>query len=300
MLLQAEYNILADLFNSVPSTFPEQPHGSKLPPHINSEFAEQEGAWPAFNKAMHAAFGDKSKGLKIGEHGAGLTETLRVIRWCLETLESTGDHASVDLVGLWVTSLIDAAKAHNCQLLKLSFDVTPNPTVTSNVCKKQYIYFNEDGEEVEGETLQPNPAPSEPSSDEEYVGSSSDSSDSEEEIMAIENEEVSAILPRKTEPERKNSWKRAAAAAAAANEAIEEDKSKKRKHKNKNKNNTKKKQGIETEPAPKKLRKESTTPSVSSDKPANPTDPALGLKKSPIYHFYEQVPNSAHGLPGKL
>ncbi|KIJ42785.1 hypothetical protein M422DRAFT_253872 [Sphaerobolus stellatus SS14] len=52
---------------------------SYLPPAIDIEFAQEEGAWPTFNKAMHAVFGDKSKGLKIEECGKGLEDTLKTI-----------------------------------------------------------------------------------------------------------------------------------------------------------------------------------------------------------------------------
>ena len=79
MLLQAEYDCLVKLFGSLPHNLPEAPSNSKLPPLIDLDFFGDEGAWPAFNKAMHAAFGDKSKGLTITEHGKGLDATLKVI-----------------------------------------------------------------------------------------------------------------------------------------------------------------------------------------------------------------------------
>ncbi|KIJ40150.1 hypothetical protein M422DRAFT_256979 [Sphaerobolus stellatus SS14] len=69
MLLQVEYDALATAFNSISLSLPESPPGSRLPLAIDIEFAQEEGTWPAFNKAMHAAFGDKSKGLKIEERG---------------------------------------------------------------------------------------------------------------------------------------------------------------------------------------------------------------------------------------
>ena len=111
MLLQEEYNALATAFNSVSSSLSDSPPLSKLPPTIDIEFAQDEGAWPAFNKAMHAAFGDKSKGLKIEERGKGLEGTLKTIRWCLKTLEKANDRGSIELVKLWITALNNAADA---------------------------------------------------------------------------------------------------------------------------------------------------------------------------------------------
>ena len=110
MLLQAEFDSLVDIFNSLPSTLPESPPSSKLPPHIEIEFAEDEGPWAAFNKAMHAAFGDKAQGLKSEERGEGVNGAVKVIRWCLRALERRNDQDSVPLVKLWMDALSDAAK----------------------------------------------------------------------------------------------------------------------------------------------------------------------------------------------
>jgi len=79
---------LLELFKFLPDALPlVSPSGRILPPQIDLEFAQDEGAYPAFNKTMHATFGDKSKGLAIEEHGEGLLKTVSTIRWCLKQLE---------------------------------------------------------------------------------------------------------------------------------------------------------------------------------------------------------------------
>ncbi|GJJ16147.1 hypothetical protein Clacol_010427 [Clathrus columnatus] len=105
MLLQAEYDLLTTSFSSISSLLPEQPLGSKLPPIIDVQFAQEEGAWPVFNKAMHSSFGHRDTGIKIEEHGFGLTETLKVIQWCLKALEQMKDKKSVSLVKSWMEDL---------------------------------------------------------------------------------------------------------------------------------------------------------------------------------------------------
>ena len=110
-LYEAECTALAGLFNALPSDLPSNPTSSSLPPHINAILAKQNGPWEAFNKAMHATFGDKSNGLKIHERGVALTETITVIRWVLAELEGLGDVGSASLVKLWIDALMDAAKA---------------------------------------------------------------------------------------------------------------------------------------------------------------------------------------------
>jgi len=60
---------------------------------------------------MHASWGDKSKGLTISERGAALGQTLSVICWTLEQLESNNSTGSAKLVKLWIDALADAAKA---------------------------------------------------------------------------------------------------------------------------------------------------------------------------------------------
>ncbi|KIJ31690.1 hypothetical protein M422DRAFT_266589 [Sphaerobolus stellatus SS14] len=52
MLLQAEYEALFKLLNSLPSTLPDHSSTSNLPPQIDLEFTAEEGAWPAFNKIL--------------------------------------------------------------------------------------------------------------------------------------------------------------------------------------------------------------------------------------------------------
>lgn len=103
-------------FSSVSLSLPENPPGSKLPPTIDQEFVQDEGVWPAFNKAMHAAFGEKSNGLKIEECGNRLTGTLKVIQWCLKGLEKMGDRGSSQLVAIWLEELKNAADAVNGKL----------------------------------------------------------------------------------------------------------------------------------------------------------------------------------------
>ena len=102
---------LTNLFNTLPPILPLNPPNSLLPPMIDPIFAKEEGAWPAFNKAMHAAFGDKSKGIRITERGDGLTHTMAVIRCMLQELDKDGDAGSSELVKLWIDALTDAAKA---------------------------------------------------------------------------------------------------------------------------------------------------------------------------------------------
>ncbi|KIJ50542.1 hypothetical protein M422DRAFT_245157 [Sphaerobolus stellatus SS14] len=63
MLFQAEYDALFKLLNSLPITLPDHSSASNLPPQIDPEFTAEEGARPAFNKAMHVAFGEFGRGL---------------------------------------------------------------------------------------------------------------------------------------------------------------------------------------------------------------------------------------------
>jgi hypothetical protein len=111
MLLQAEFDSLVTLFNSLPDVLPLRSPGSKLPPQIDLGFATEEGVWVGFNKAMHAAWGEKSKGLKVEERGEGITGTVKLVKWCLTTLEQTGDTGSALLVGTWIEALAKAARA---------------------------------------------------------------------------------------------------------------------------------------------------------------------------------------------
>ena len=60
---------------------------------------------------MHATFGDKSKGLKIMEHGESLLGTMPVICWILKELAAHNESGLADLVKLWIDALMDAAKA---------------------------------------------------------------------------------------------------------------------------------------------------------------------------------------------
>ncbi|KIJ52287.1 hypothetical protein M422DRAFT_243076 [Sphaerobolus stellatus SS14] len=59
---------------------------------------------------MHAAFGDKLKGLTITERGDGLKKTMAVIRWTLEELVNAGDVGYGALVKLWIDALMDTAE----------------------------------------------------------------------------------------------------------------------------------------------------------------------------------------------
>ncbi|KIJ40897.1 hypothetical protein M422DRAFT_32012 [Sphaerobolus stellatus SS14] len=55
---EAECQELAALFNALPSTLPEHLPSSRLPPQLDIVLLQEEGVWVAFNRAMHAAFGD--------------------------------------------------------------------------------------------------------------------------------------------------------------------------------------------------------------------------------------------------
>jgi len=61
--------------------------------------AEDEDAYPAFNKTIHAC-SDKSKGLIIEERGEGLIKTVSTIRWCVRELEGNQDKKTADSVKL--------------------------------------------------------------------------------------------------------------------------------------------------------------------------------------------------------
>jgi hypothetical protein len=76
-----------------------------LPPSLDLNFATEEGAWPAYNKAMHAAFGDKAHGIEIKERGPALLHTIVVTKWCLEELDKQGRKNEVELVALWIDAL---------------------------------------------------------------------------------------------------------------------------------------------------------------------------------------------------
>ena len=71
---------------------------------------EENGVWEAFNRAMHASFGSKDKGLRIEARGAALVKTVVLIRWCLSQLHKANDEASAGLVKLWIVALINAVK----------------------------------------------------------------------------------------------------------------------------------------------------------------------------------------------
>ncbi|KIJ39635.1 hypothetical protein M422DRAFT_257463 [Sphaerobolus stellatus SS14] len=58
MLIQAEYDTLFQHLSSLPSSLPNRPSTSNLPPQIDLEFTAEEGAWPAFNKVMHVTFSE--------------------------------------------------------------------------------------------------------------------------------------------------------------------------------------------------------------------------------------------------
>ncbi|GJJ05849.1 hypothetical protein Clacol_000036 [Clathrus columnatus] len=220
MLLQDQYETLAALFKSLPSSLPIRQSGSKLPPVIDLELAVEEGVWLAFNKAMHTAFGHKSQGLSIEECRAGLDGTLSVIRWCLKGLKKTHDEDSVVLVETWITALIDAARTKvqylpsqcprreitaNCeqQLHQAVTDANTEARIkqagNSRKKTKGWVYVDEDDNEVNIEEA-PQGHNSKatvilpPSSDEEYVAVSSSGmdsceSDSDSEMFGISNVE---------------------------------------------------------------------------------------------------------------
>ncbi|GJJ12779.1 hypothetical protein Clacol_007024 [Clathrus columnatus] len=91
MYYETVYDNLTSLFDTLPSSLPTSPPSSKLPPQLNAKDLQEEGVWYAFNKVMHASFGDKARGLKLEERGAGLTKTLSLIKWCLKELKKLDD-----------------------------------------------------------------------------------------------------------------------------------------------------------------------------------------------------------------
>lgn len=109
---------LLTLFHSLPSTLPDNPLSSKLPPQLDTTDIEEEGLWYCLNQAMHAAFGDKAKGLKIEERGYGLEKTYDLIVWCLDELKKTEDHKSAELVKMWIDRLMQAACEAGAQRAK--------------------------------------------------------------------------------------------------------------------------------------------------------------------------------------
>ncbi|KIJ27296.1 hypothetical protein M422DRAFT_271550 [Sphaerobolus stellatus SS14] len=245
--LQVDVATLSELFEMLPISLPEAPLDSKLPPRLDFDFASEEGAWPAFNKAMHAAFGDKSKGLKIRERGKALAETISLIHWCLKELETKEQMQSVELVLMWVTSLSEAARAAGAKITDtltrsrrapkpsrqlLLREAAANANTKAKVAqasrslKKKYKYVSNDGSEHSTDPEDDGPIEKGPaiviSEDEEYcedplIFSASDScSDSSEEYIG--NNEVADILMRKTGPGNKKLRE----AAQHANEVIED------------------------------------------------------------------------------
>ncbi|KIJ25944.1 hypothetical protein M422DRAFT_273033 [Sphaerobolus stellatus SS14] len=323
MFLQADYDTLVDLFKALPPSIPEQPSELTIPPVIDLNFYASEGVWAAFNKAMHAAFGDKLKGLQIREHRKGLEDTLKVIHWCLKALEREKNWNSVELVGLWLSALIEAVKATssktsstnmqsslaqarphhnvkpNCELERRQALSNTNEVAkaapTSEQVKKKYIYYNLDGEEVEEAVPVVVPVAEEASSDIEFEGSDLESSDMEQGPMDIENNELAVLLPCQTEPETKKSHKHAA--AAKATEAIEKYQSKKCKHRpSKSKNKSDPPKTLTVEPAAKKpfLFLVFLTLFINSCQAS-----VTGKKQPPIYLFFEVIENDENGQPGQ-
>jgi hypothetical protein len=125
---------LQALFNALPSTLPESLPGSKLPPSTDPDFAAEEGPWAAYNKAMHAAFGDKTKGLKISEQGPALLQTISVTKQCLLDLLKQSKTNEMELVGLWIDALQLAAKEAGAIVPSgmISFPFEKNTYILSN------------------------------------------------------------------------------------------------------------------------------------------------------------------------
>lgn len=79
---------------------------SRLSPCIDLQFSVEDGVYPAFNKAMHAVFGDESTGIKIKECGSPIHFVF--------AREKSGNWVMspyVYLVKLWIEALSDGAKA---------------------------------------------------------------------------------------------------------------------------------------------------------------------------------------------
>jgi hypothetical protein len=108
--LITECQVLLNLFRDLPPSLPESSPDSKLPPSIDVKFATEEGPWAAYNKAMHAAFGDKAMGIKLYERGSALLKTIEVTKWCLSELSSKNQKDEMMLVGLWLEALKETAK----------------------------------------------------------------------------------------------------------------------------------------------------------------------------------------------
>ncbi|HEV7736843.1 MAG TPA: hypothetical protein VGO47_05640 [Chlamydiales bacterium] len=111
MQVRTQCEALGQLFETLPALLPESAPNTTLPPHPDLDFAAEEGAWAAYNKAMHAAFGDKAKGLQICERGMALKQTIEVTNWCLDELETNYQTQDIALVSLWLDALEIAAKA---------------------------------------------------------------------------------------------------------------------------------------------------------------------------------------------
>ncbi|KIJ52915.1 hypothetical protein M422DRAFT_43145 [Sphaerobolus stellatus SS14] len=161
--------------------------------------------------------------------------------------------------------------------------------------KKKYKYISLDGSEYSTDpedneaTLEP-PSIKVVSEDGEFIAytSGTDGSESDEDV-AVENDEVADILPRKTEP----LTKKAHEAALHANDIIKGTILKKRKRR------TKKQYKLTAaeNPAMKKLRREDSTATMS-EAPSE-AETGFSVKKPAIYHFFEQVPNNTEGCPGE-
>lgn len=318
VLILDECNALSKLFQSLPATLPESPPSSLLPPIVDRSFLKEEGAWAAFNKAMHASFGDKAFGLKIQERGKGLMLTLALIKWVLEELEKKKDHDSAKLVKLWIDALTVAAKSgvstdasrprralqpNRQQLLRESAsDANKKAKINQSTepakKTKGYYYIDSDGNEVDDDedvaTMVVNP-PVHSDSDSPYTTNEVDSSESDSEIACNEelNDEIVSLLQRKIEPMSKKAKKQTRLAADIANDAINEQlPEKQRKRKKKSKNDAK--------TSNKKARIEDGMSECVTDKPEEPREKPIVEKKRPaIYHFYERVPNNEEGKPGE-
>ncbi|KIJ45995.1 hypothetical protein M422DRAFT_250418 [Sphaerobolus stellatus SS14] len=79
ILYEEELAELTALFDNLPQNIPQYPSNSTLPPEIDQDFLQDEGAWVTFNNTMDSAFGDKTNDLKIAERGSGLNETISLI-----------------------------------------------------------------------------------------------------------------------------------------------------------------------------------------------------------------------------
>ncbi|KIJ44965.1 hypothetical protein M422DRAFT_251593 [Sphaerobolus stellatus SS14] len=236
------------------------------PPQIDIISPQEEGVWATFNKAMHAAFGNKKNSPK----------------WTLSELHTACDNVSVPLVKLWMDVLMTAAKDASAHVAEKEATSTSVAQPKHNICpnhqqelcesatyanmkvkqvptrkvKPSHIYINEHGSIMPQEDVAMDTVPnmiiesvSEAETDPEYVVSSIEPSasdtDGEMEIEAdesVSNTECKAVQT----------------AAVFINDGLPK---KKQKHKNKDKTSKNKSndQGSSSAPTPPKKKAHTQT-----------------------------------------